>query len=761
MPLLSDGLVVPGHYFPLAYAIIVGTGLVMALLLGVRLHLSEIVKTHCHTYEYWPSISATIGDFAPERFIWRTAFVLCALFRFTTAFLTFKAFTRYEAASRVASAAVLVATASLINVELVCELLRCVTAVGWTIISSTEDNLHHSASFGVYMALGFVMQVTQVVLVGRLRGSYAAGSRSLRAKQVCLLGQTAMALSVAYFYTRHKQTCAPGAYSRSTMCEWFFALFNVAFDGTQMYELIGEHVTFGAWSDPLVLRLATVPSNAVMWVSDVFLGYLTVSTSIALFQTVYFVPMVAMEFTWEVALLVGVASPILLHISRVRHFATRPVFFGAHGYVVLYGLAVLTLFSYDARRINPGTKILAVSGGAVAMWLAQFARLLYTDQEPMDGDHQRAVYALPLGFALSMIMRLLFVSLDPLYGSPLYNAFLGIVFGTWCVWVQYRRSAYGTTTVSRDGGEDGRGSSHGAVGAAYSVSPSLLGAAFGSIVALSLVMISSPGFVARLVAVDPWPSNIVLIATFLFGLFFASRMVSSQSRNSRGGPLASLRSGLRIVILFYVGFFILCYGTNQSNRAYERPHEHYPTTWTSLRENVRIADWSTTELSGSPMLAFTGGLMCIFALGALWPSMMEVAMMHQRDRIGLLHHRGTEGLRPSHNDHEVVRNELRGGPDCLLTDSGVHCLLSLRSAWGSVERPHGPVAQCCLHHCADSGLRVPSPTVGHSERLSNRYQSLAVPCSPTDAHSVVLRSVWPSFDAAGQSLLPREFDVYP
>ena len=68
---ISHGLVVPAHYFAIGYSIIVGTGLLMALVLGMRLHFSEIVKTHCKTEEYWPSISATTGDFAPERFIWQ------------------------------------------------------------------------------------------------------------------------------------------------------------------------------------------------------------------------------------------------------------------------------------------------------------------------------------------------------------------------------------------------------------------------------------------------------------------------------------------------------------------------------------------------------------------------------------------------------------------------------------------------------------------------------------------------------------------
>ncbi|CUG04227.1 Hypothetical protein, putative, partial [Bodo saltans] len=616
---IVHGLVVPGHYFPLAYALIVGTGLVMALVLGMRLHFTEIVKTHCKTPEYWPSISATTGDFAPERFVWRGAFVLAAMFRFTSGFLSFKFFAQQDVASAATRAAGLVSTRVLVYAALVCELLRCVSAMGWTVISSGEDNLHHNASFAVYMIVGFVLQVSQVVIVGRVRGTYANGSMSMSVKKVCLIGQTICALCVGFFYVRHHQTCAPGAYSRSTMCEWMFALFNVLFDASQGFELQNERVSFGvSGGEPHVLKLASVPSNAVMMVSDVFFSYFTVASVLQLFQAVYFVPMVAMEFTWEAVLLVGIASPLLLFSARIRRALHHQKIAGAHLYVYLYVVAVLSLFCFDYRKGNPGTKILLVSPGAVCSFLALFCRMYLHN----DNGH---VFSLPHGFVVSMALRAMFASVDPIYTSAIYNAFLGIVFGLWCAWIQYRRSAYAPTHASLSSLEDSKSPAAAHVAPA-AASAGLIGVAFGSCFSLSLVMVSSPSFVARLVAVDPWPSSMLVILAFLLGLFFSATVIPF------GQPRRSVRNAPVLVALFVIGFLVLYLGTRQSNRTFEKQHAHYPITYETAREHVKLADWTTeVDFSGSPYLAFCGGLAIVFALGACWP-VITAALASTRHR---------------------------------------------------------------------------------------------------------------------------------
>ncbi|CUG03829.1 membrane-associated protein, putative, partial [Bodo saltans] len=333
-------------------------------------------------------------------------------------------------------------------------------------------------------------------------------------------------------------------------------------------------------------------------------------------------PMVAMEFTWEVALLFGVAAPALAYIPKLRSFLQSRRFFGAHGYVLFYITAILSLFCFDVTH-NPGRRIWTTSIGGISILLATFTRYLHTPSlELLEGERARINYALPLGFAVSMIIRVMFVSADPLYTNAIYNAFLGIVFGLWCAWIQFRRSAYAPAPVSTPSVEDGK-TPAGTNAPAFS--PVVLGIAFGNCLSLSLIMVSSSGFIPRLLGLDPWPSGGLVILAFLLGLYLSSTVVPTF-RNSRGGNiLSTIAQAPVLVALFVVGFLVMYLGTRQSNRSFEKPHAHYPINWETPREHVKLSDWTTEEdFRGSPELALLGGCAIVFALGTVWPQLMDL-----------------------------------------------------------------------------------------------------------------------------------------
>lgn len=66
-------LKINGYIFPLIYGFVIGGGMLICLVLSFKYHFREVMRNHCRVYEYWPSVSSVIGDYSPERNVWRVA----------------------------------------------------------------------------------------------------------------------------------------------------------------------------------------------------------------------------------------------------------------------------------------------------------------------------------------------------------------------------------------------------------------------------------------------------------------------------------------------------------------------------------------------------------------------------------------------------------------------------------------------------------------------------------------------------------------
>ena len=211
----------PALYIPLATATITLGGLLMCLLLTWRMHYTSVVATHCKTPEYWPSISATTGDYMPERGVWRVAVALASGPRVIASFLLYAYFTSQTTTPT-----------PLIRTSLFFDMARICCAFGWAFVTSSEDHLFHIVSFALYIVTGFVYQSTQALLCKRY-----SSPLSYRIKRTLLAIQIVSAIGVGYFYYDHRMTCLAGRYSRSTLCEWIFSVANIFYDASQYLDI--------------------------------------------------------------------------------------------------------------------------------------------------------------------------------------------------------------------------------------------------------------------------------------------------------------------------------------------------------------------------------------------------------------------------------------------------------------------------------------------------------------------------------------------
>jgi endonuclease/exonuclease/phosphatase family metal-dependent hydrolase len=206
-------------------------------------------------------------------------------------------------------------------------------------------------------------------------------------------------------------------------------------------------------------------------------------------------------------------------------------------------------------------------------------------------EQSRLCYALPLGFALNMIVRWWGASQDPIFTDPFYNV-VGLV-GVLLVlgFGPLQNLVFEISQLK--GGE--RGESGVPAQGGY-----LSAALFGLLFGFSLTVVSAPGTLARYVGLDPlndWWTCLLVIFALLAGTATASKFRVGKDEQH----LAILCT------LTVVGTTALYYGTTQSNRFFQQ-------------NPAVLEEWAMEQYAGSPVFAFVcGGAVLSYCIGVWWP----------------------------------------------------------------------------------------------------------------------------------------------
>ncbi|AET37580.1 Cwh43p Ecym_1346 [Eremothecium cymbalariae DBVPG len=189
---------------------------VVALLLGYNLHFDKIVRNAHYGYpdEWFPSVSATIGDRYPERSVFQIAIALTAMPRFLLLLLHwFK-------------------TRSLWGP--IVGVLRTVTCGGWVYITSTDDHNVHDVFMISYIFLTIPWDVFVL--------SHAEWKKPLRI--VVALSFFGTLIPLVYWFIEHNFKVRAGAYSIYAYFEWSLIILDVLFDGLSCKDMENITLTF-------------------------------------------------------------------------------------------------------------------------------------------------------------------------------------------------------------------------------------------------------------------------------------------------------------------------------------------------------------------------------------------------------------------------------------------------------------------------------------------------------------------------------------
>lgn len=195
-----------------------------ALCVALYLHYHKVVKNGIAKWpdEYWPSVSATVGDWYPERNLFQIGIALMSGPRFMLVFLSSLLVSLSKPSSP--HAAILLFVGS----------LRTIAAGLFIYVTSSDDHDVHDIAMGLYLVLTPPwMYITSgsLAVQPNKEALMASSSKKLLANQARRMRNFAasaffgMMPFMIFFFYRHKVLEIPGAYTHYSFFEWGLIVF--------------------------------------------------------------------------------------------------------------------------------------------------------------------------------------------------------------------------------------------------------------------------------------------------------------------------------------------------------------------------------------------------------------------------------------------------------------------------------------------------------------------------------------------------------
>ncbi|KAK3385979.1 Frag1/DRAM/Sfk1 family-domain-containing protein [Podospora didyma] len=298
-----------------------------ALAVGCALHYHKIVQNQWYGYpdEWFPSVSATIGDRYPERSIFMLLIAITSGPRFALVGLWYLLTARPGFALPKAIA--------------ICGVIRSLTCGGWTYITSTDDHDWHDILMILYLV--FTIPWT----AGCLALS-PPNAKAIKYRKYMAGAFFGTLVPMVYYFIQHKIHRVAGAYTTYAFFEWTLILFDVAFDAVtaldfDTFELVIRDVK-GASKG---INTSSVPTavlekekekataevfaagfhvgDALDIAADVYHGFVFWSTLTSLGVVIWYFPLWHMGISGYEAFVMSTISPVLLGIKPLRSLVVK------------------------------------------------------------------------------------------------------------------------------------------------------------------------------------------------------------------------------------------------------------------------------------------------------------------------------------------------------------------------------------------------------------------------------------------------------
>ncbi|KAF3893016.1 putative Integral plasma membrane protein [Trichophyton interdigitale] len=381
-----------GKWISWSHTIVGYTAFLGALVVGIWLHYHKIVQNEHYGYpdEWFPSVSATIGDRYPERSVFQIFIAITSGPRFALVLLWYILTARPNS----------VLPKAVLGVGI----FRTLTCGGWTYVTSTDDHDWHDIFMIAYLV------ATLPWTLGCLALS-PPNPRALKYRRMFAGLFFATLVPLVYFFIQHKVHKIPGAYTTYAFFEWALILFDVAFDAVTALDFEGFEITV---KDIKGISRGTSKSDAAAVekehgvplgerfflieifdaAADIYNGFVFWSTLTSLGVVVWYFPLWNMGISGYEAFVMVSISPLLLAMPGFRSFAVRNV-------KLLHLLSLSGLLAYQVQY--PSYRLFLV-GFSVAMGCLTWAAVFYGERS-QPGRLETRVTAWTVGLLASSLMK--------------------------------------------------------------------------------------------------------------------------------------------------------------------------------------------------------------------------------------------------------------------------------------------------------------------------------------------------------------------
>ncbi|CAK7199865.1 Protein cwh43 [Sporothrix eucalyptigena] len=379
-----------------------------ALFVGISLHYHKIVQNEWFGYpeEWFPSVSATIGDRFPERSFFMLFIALTSGPRFALVGLWYLLTAKPGR--------------TLPKAVAYFGVFRTFTCGGWTYVTSTDNHDWHDIFMISYLV------ATIPWMFGCLALS-PANPKAIQYRKYVAGAFFGTIIPLVYFFIQHKVHRVPGAYTIYAFFEWSLVLFDVAFDAVtaldfDTFELVVKDtkgISKGAPRSPSlekekdkaigVFATSFTWSEAFDAAADVYHGFAFWSVLTSLGLTVWYFPLWHMGISGYEAFVMSTISPFLLAIRPFRTLVVR-------NQRVFHLLSLAGLTAYMVA--DPVYRLFTIGFG-VSMQCLSWVATFYSDATN-EGRLESRVLAFIIGLLMSSIAKFAWHTNNPIW--PIMHA---------------------------------------------------------------------------------------------------------------------------------------------------------------------------------------------------------------------------------------------------------------------------------------------------------------------------------------------------
>ncbi|CAI5755688.1 unnamed protein product [Candida verbasci] len=294
------------------HTLFASSSFIFALLVGCYLHYYKIVKNASFGYpdEWFPSVSATIGDRYPERSVFQIIIALTAGPRFLL--LAFNFITLFKQNSY------------LPYIGLISGTLRTFTAGGWMYITSTDDHDAHDVFMISYMVLTIPWTIINTLLSPK--GSFQRNARFYSA-----FSFFSTIIPLIYWFIQHKVHIRPGAYSIYAYFEWGLIFFDILFDSWSAIDFKKIDISINSngiefkkseTKQTTVVKIKEVDSiDTSHFIINIINSYICWTVVTSLFLCVWYFPLWYMGLSGYEAVITSMfIAPLLIYPKFIQNY---------------------------------------------------------------------------------------------------------------------------------------------------------------------------------------------------------------------------------------------------------------------------------------------------------------------------------------------------------------------------------------------------------------------------------------------------------